>query len=264
MIYEALGFNLPFFAHLSLVLGKDKQKLSKRHGDTNCRQYRERGYLPEALLNFVALLGWSPGDDREVMGLDELIKEFDISKFNSSAAVFDDEKFQWMNSVYLRKLSNEKLWSLLKPRLKKENICLPENEEFIEKVLNVFKEKMETLNDAIKLLAPIDDTFFGISEEAKPVLQWETSPKVLSAWKIQMENMKSQFMTKEEFISIQNQVKQQASVKGKQLFMPIRVAVIGQPHGADLQSLVPLVPVKSLLKRVREVIDYSKIFSVES
>ena len=256
MIYEALGFESPFFAHLSLVLGKDKQKLSKRHGDTNCRHYREKGYLPEALINFVALLGWSPGDDLEVMSFNELIKKFDISKLNSSGAVFDEEKFRWMNSVHLRKLSNEKLWNLLKPRFEKENICLPEESVFIEKALNIFKEKMETLDDALKLLAPIDDSFFKISGEAELVLKWETSLVVLSSWKAFLEEMNSPSMTKEEFVKIQNQIKNRASIKGKQLFMPIRVAVIGQPHGADLQSLIPLIPGKSLLKRVEKVISY--------
>ncbi len=255
MIHEALGFDPPCFVHLSLVLGKDRQKLSKRHGTTSCRQYRERGYLPEALLNFVALLGWSPGGDREVMSLDELIEKFDISGLNPSGAVFDEEKFQWMNSVHLRQLSNERLWSLLKPLFEKKNICLPENREFIERVLNVFKEKMETLNDAPALLSPIDDEFFEISDEAQSVLQWETSSKVLLAWRTQVEKMNSQFMTKEEFRQIQDHIKIRAAVNGKQLFMPIRVAVIGQPQGVDLQSLVPLIARESLLKRVEKVIN---------
>ena len=263
MLYEALGFEIPHFAHLSLVLGKDKQKLSKRHGDTNCRQYREKGYLPEALVNFVALLGWSPGGDLEVMDINELIEKFDISKLNSSGAVFDEEKFQWMNSVYLRKLSHKKFWTLLKPRLEKEKVCLPEEDIFMEKAFNVFKEKMETLDDGLKLLAPVDDNFFKISEEAIPILKWETSFGVLSAWKSFLEEMDSPFMTKKEFMKLQDQIKIQISVKGKQLFMPIRVAVIGQPQGVDLQSLVPLIPLKSLLKRVDEVIHYIGTLSSE-
>lgn len=250
MVYEALGFETPEFGHMSLILGADKQKLSKRHGATSCHQYKELGYLPEALVNFIALLGWSPGGDEEIMSRDTLIEKFDITRLNPAGAVFDDEKFKWMNSVYLRELPHQKLWDHLKPLFDRENITLPESEDFIDKALTIFKTKMETFNDAIELFRPIDFKHFEVSEEAKEVLEWEETAKVFATWKSIVKAMAGMYMTAEEFDEAQNKVKEQAGVKGKKLFMPIRVAIIGKPHGADLKSLVPLIDKDSLLKRV--------------
>jgi nondiscriminating glutamyl-tRNA synthetase len=257
MIYDALGFELPEFGHLSLILGADKQKLSKRHGATSCHQYRELGYLPEALLNFVALLGWSPGGDQEIMSQNELIEKFDVSRLHSAGAVFDDEKFKWMNSVHLRNLPNLKLWDLLKPLFSKNNMTLPENEDFIDKSLNIFKTKMETLNDAIELYKPIDFKFFEISDEASEVYAWESTKNVFLEWKEILKKQASLYMSGEEFEEKQNLVKDLAKVKGKHLFMPIRVAIIGKPHGADLKSLVPLIDKNSLLSRVERALEKS-------
>lgn len=254
MVYEALGFETPTFGHLSLILGKDKQKLSKRHGATSCHQYNELGFLPEALLNFIALLGWSPGGDEEVMTRDQLIEKFDVSRLHTAGAVFDDEKFKWMNSVHLRELPHQKLWTLLKPIFEKENITLPESEDFVDKALSIFKTKMETLNDAVELFRPIDFKFFEVSEEAQDVLSWESSKKVFETWAGELNKMNAMYMTADEFEAAQNAVKAEAGVKGKHLFMPIRVAIIGKPHGADLKSLVPLIDKESLLKRVQAVL----------
>jgi glutamyl-tRNA synthetase len=256
MIYDALGFQLPEFGHLSLILGQDKQKLSKRHGATSCHQYNELGYLPEALLNFVALLGWSPGGDEEIFSLEQLIEKFDVSRLHTAGAVFDEEKFKWMNSVHLRNSPHTKLWSQLKPLFAAESITLPESEEFIDKSLNIFKLKMETLKDAIELYRPIDPKHFEISEEAQEVLDWEETPQVFKAWRAKINSLTSFYLTAEEFAEIQNQVKEEVGVKGKKLFMPIRVAIIGKPHGADLQSLVPLIERKSLIERVDKAIGH--------
>lgn len=254
MIYEALGFELPQFGHLSLILGKDKQKLSKRHGATSCHQYHELGYLPEALLNFVALLGWSPGGDEEIFSKQQLIEKFDVSRLNTSGAVFDEEKFKWMNATHLRQLPHQKLWSLLKPLFAKENIKLPESEEFIDKSLTIFKTKMETLCDAVELFRPIDSQFFEISDDAAEVLSWPSTRQVFEVWLAQLKQLKSMYLTTEDFSNIQNSVKDKAEVKGKQLFMPIRVAIIGRPHGADLQMLVPLIDRESLIHRAEKAI----------
>lgn len=252
MIYEALGFKLPQFGHLSLILGADKQKLSKRHGATSCNQYRETGYLPQALLNFVSLLGWSPGNDQEILSHEELIEKFDGTRLHTAGAVFDQEKFKWMNSVHLRNMDNQKLWNELKPLFEKENISLPENEDFIHKSLGIFKPKMETLADAPELFRPIDGKLFEVTEEAGEVLAWETTPQVFEAWEEEIQKHHNMYLTPEEFDEAQNHVKEKVGVKGKQLFMPIRVAVIGKPHGADLKSLVPLIERESLLTRVKQ------------
>ncbi|MBY0314764.1 MAG: glutamate--tRNA ligase [Bdellovibrionales bacterium] len=255
MIYEALGFKVPQFGHLSLVLGEDRQKLSKRHGATSCHEYMERGYLPEALLNFIALLGWNPGNDKEIFTRDELIQAFDITRLNPAGAVFDETKLKWMNAMHLRAMDHQKLWSLVKPVLKKNGIETPDSPEWIDRALTAFKTAMETLNDAVELCRPIDDSGFTIHSEAQEVFGWETSKKVWEAWKAGVEAA-PEYMTSEEFDKLQNQIKDQTGVKGKNLFMPIRVSVIGKPHGSELKTLVPLIHKKSLLTRVEKCLKH--------
>lgn len=250
MIYDALGFETPEFGHLSLILGSDKQKLSKRHGATSCHQYMELGYLPEALNNFIALLGWSSPKGDEIISREELISQFSVDRLNTSGAVFDPEKFKWMNATHLRALPDNQLWELLTPVLAKENIEVPNDKEWVSRALTIFKTKMETLHDAVELFKPIDLKYFEVTEEAKEVLEWENTGKVFSAWKSEVESMTTEYMTSEEFSEAQNKVKEASGVKGKFLFMPIRTAIIGKPHGADLSMLVPLINKDSLLKRL--------------
>lgn len=249
MIYEAFGYAVPKFGHLSLVLGQDRQKLSKRHGATSCNEYKERGFLPEALLNFLALLGWSPSDDREIFSIPELIQAFSETRLNPAGAVFDEEKLKWMNAMHLRALPAEELWARLQPFLKQANVQCPTDSIWIGRALDVFKSYMETLVDGVSLFKFIDDAHFKMSDEGRETLTWETSKTVLLEWKKGLASQKD-YMTTEEFEALQNSIKDLAKVKGKQLFMPIRVAVIGQPHGAELKMLVPLIHKNSLLKRV--------------
>lgn len=249
MLYEAFGYPQPKFGHLSLVLGADRQKLSKRHGATSCHEYMERGYLPEALLNFVALLGWSTTDDKEIFSVKELISAFSLDRFNPAGAVFDEEKLKWMNATHLRALNHQVLWKMLEPRLKSHGIEVPADSAWVDRALGLFKTYMETLEDAAKLFQPIDDRLYSIKEDAAEVFTWETTKKVLLAWKQGLESA-SDYMSTEDFEKLQNSIKESCAVKGKNLFMPIRVAVIGQPHGAELKILVPLLHKKSLLKRV--------------
>jgi nondiscriminating glutamyl-tRNA synthetase len=249
MLYEAFGYTVPQFGHLSLVLGEDRQKLSKRHGATSCHEYMERGFLPDALLNFVALLGWSTTDTKEIFSREELIEAFSIERLNPAGAVFDETKLKWMNATHLRALDHNVLWALVSPRLKAAGVQTPEDADWVDRALSVFKTSMETLNDAIALFKPIDDRVFTIQPDAAEVFTWESTPKVLQAWKTGLESAPD-YLSTDDFEKLQNSIKESAGVKGKQLFMPIRVAVIGQPHGAELKVLVPLIHKSSLLKRV--------------
>lgn len=249
MIYDALSFSTPEFGHMSLILGADKQKLSKRHGATSCHQYQELGYLPEALLNFIALLGWSPGGDQEILSRQEMIEKFDAYRLHPAGAVFDEEKFKWMNATHLRQLPHSELWKRVLPLLEQEAIHVPDDAEFIEASLSIFKTKMETLKDAVALYRPIDPRGFNISDAAKDVLTWEKSKNAINVWRSAIERLQRPRMSTEEFDQIQNQVKEQAGVNGKFLFMPLRAAVIGEPQGADLKMLVPLLDKNELLRR---------------
>jgi nondiscriminating glutamyl-tRNA synthetase len=253
MILQALDFPVPQFGHLSLILGADKQKLSKRHGATSCHQYREMGYLPQALLNFVALLGWSAGGDQEILSVQELIDQFSVERLQKSGAVFDEEKFRWMNSVHLRNLSDQQLWAEIQPWLENANIQVSTDPDFIQKSLTAFRPKMESLVDSVELYRPLDDQGFRLDKEASEVLSWPSTPQVLAVWKQILQQREGKPLSGEDFDQALEQVKKQANVKGKNLFMPIRVAIIGKPHGPDLKTLLPLLSVSSLLERVSKV-----------
>lgn len=251
MIYEALGFEAPLFAHMSLILGSDRQKLSKRHGATSCNQYRELGFLPEAVSNYLALLGWSPGEDREIMSVEEMTELFSTERLNKAAAVFDETKLRWVNSVHLRALPNDELWRRVQPFIERAGLRLPADSSWQARALEVFKVKMEVLSDAVELLAPFDEEGFAVADEGREVLAWESSKPVIEKWLSLVEGS-AEVISEEDFSSMQNTVKTECGVKGKFLFMPLRVSVVGKPHGAELQKVVPLMSKQQLLGRARQ------------
>lgn len=249
MIYEGMGWAIPQFGHVSLILDEDRQKLSKRKGAVACGQLKDEGYLPGALLNFVALLGWSHPEGKEIMSLDEMIAGFSLDRLHNSGAVFDRVKFKWMNAMHLRATPSKELWNLIKPFLDREKLELPSDPVWQEKSVEVFKTSMEVLADAIELYRPLSDSAFVIHAESEETLKWEPTRAVLTAWRDLLAAHPTDFLTEAEFLKIQDEVKVKANAKGKNLFMPIRVAVIGKPHGTELKTLIPLMKKSSLIQR---------------
>lgn len=256
MIYEALGFDLPQFGHLSIILGPDKQKLSKRHGATSCKEYAERGYLPEALNNFLALLGWSSPMGQEILSIKDLVAQFNPERLHSAAAVFDEQKLKWMNATHLRALDHKELWKNLEPFFKEAGLSFQEDPEWQDRAVSVFKTSMETLRDAIELFRPLAQGPLDITDEGKDALSWDTSRSVVEKWQELVASQKQDYMTEEQFLQLQDRIKEECQVKGKQLFMPIRVAIIGKPHGAELKTLVPLLDKQSLLARAQAALNH--------
>lgn len=249
MIYEAMGWQTPEFGHMALILDEDRQKLSKRKGAVACGQLKEEGYLNSAVLNFIALLGWSHPEGKEIMSVEDMIQAFDISRLNPAGAIFDRVKFKWMNAMHLRALPNMELWNLMQPFLAREKMELPQDPQWQERSVAVFKTSMETLVDAIELYRPLNDKSYVILPESEETLKWEPTKAVLTAWRDLVKAHPSDYLTEEEFLKIQDEVKNQTGAKGKNLFMPIRVAVIGKPHGTELKILVPLIKKSSLVER---------------
>lgn len=254
MIYEACGWEPPKFGHMSLILNEERQKLSKRQGAVSCGEFREMGYLPEALNNFLALLGWSSPEGKEILSMSEMVDQFSLDRLNPAGAVFDVKKLRWMNSVYLRALPERELWTRIVPFLREAHLELPADLEWQDRALRVFKTSMEVLKDAVELFKPISDKHFVVAEESKEALGWELSRSVLQTWLQQLENHPSEYMSEAEFVTLQDVVKNATGAKGKHLFMPLRVAVIGKPHGAELKILVPLLSLKSLRHRAQNVL----------
>ena len=160
MLYEALGWDVPAFAHVPMILGSDGKRLSKRHGATAVGQYREEGILPHAMVNFLALLGWSPGDDTEVMELDELVERFSLDRINKKSAVFDTEKLEWLNGQHLSRASAESLAPEVVDRLVVEGLASPEE----------LARRRAWLHDLIDLLKTRARTVEDIADRARPYL----------------------------------------------------------------------------------------------
>lgn len=259
MLYEAFSYPLPKFGHLSIILGEDKKKLSKRHGATSVHEYKEKGYLQEALNNFLTLLGWSSPKGDEVMSLEEILAQFDIDRFKAASAVFDEAKMKWMNATHLRALPNQELWGRVSEFLKSEGLDPAKEEawqdiDWQSRALELYKPRMETLKDAIANFTFLSEEKFEISEKGADALTWDSSKAVVEKWKELLSDTNKDFISSEEFGEMQNQVKESCGVKGKHLFMPLRVAAIGVPSGADLTELVPLIPRENLIKRAEKVI----------
>lgn len=250
MIYEGMGWQTPEFGHISLVLDDDRQKLSKRKGAVACDQFKNEGYLPDAIKNFIALLGWSHPEGKEVMSPLEMQTAFSLDRVHAAGAVFDRVKLKWMNAMHLRSLPDAKLWEMTEPFLKAAGVAYPHDPVWQGRSIEVFKTSMETLADAVPLYKLLDDRAFEIAPEAAEVYGWgEPTKATLAAWREQVTAHPREDFTADEFLKMQDEVKAKAGVKGKNLFMPIRVAVIGKPHGTELKTLVPLMKKASLMKR---------------
>ncbi|MBI3558687.1 MAG: glutamate--tRNA ligase [Deltaproteobacteria bacterium] len=259
MLYEAYGWPLPQFGHMSLILGADRSKLSKRHGATSVHQYNEEGYLREALLNFLVLLGWSsPTENKEIMTIDEMVRDFSLDRLNKAPSVFDPVKLKWMNGQYIKAYPLAELTRLTMPFLKKSELPIAGHDEaWIARALDVIRGNLETLADAPRFLRIFFDETFDIEPDAVAVKSEPTFTAVAGALKAALEKHLTgagDNLTSDDFAKIQDQVKVASGAKGKGLFMPMRVVLTGHAHGPDLKLIVPLLGTKRSLARIEKVL----------
>ncbi|HDR04113.1 MAG TPA: glutamate--tRNA ligase [Candidatus Marinimicrobia bacterium] len=246
LLYQYLGWNPPLFAHLPLLLNSDRSKLSKRQGDVAVEDYLLNGYLPEALNNYLALLGWNPGTDEEFFSMAQLIELFSLERVNKSGAVFDPVKLKWMNSRYIQQLSPEKITKIVEPFIK--NCQLTSEKTAI--IVPALQNNIQTLSDMpdeIKKLQtapqkPNDD-------EALTLINAGSTRLLFEAFIQECENL--QIMTALKFKETMKLVQKRHSIKGKLLWMPIRLALTGEMHGPDLASISAFLDVKEITKRMK-------------
>ncbi|MFH1068853.1 MAG: glutamate--tRNA ligase family protein, partial [Candidatus Glassbacteria bacterium] len=238
MLYRALGSQPPLFAHIPMILGPDHKLLSKRHGATSLAEYRQSGYLPEALINYLSLLSWSSASGDEFLPLDRLVREIDFDRLGQSAAVFDPEKLRWLNGKHLRELSEDRLADLF-ASFAGEGRKLFDDSQWRE-ITSACREKVELLTDIIGLL----DNFTGrpaaiTDEEDRRMLAQEEARRVLSEMAGRLENLAS--ADAETLKNLFTAVSQAVSVKGKLLYMPVRLALTGRRHGPELPRIMSVI-----------------------
>ncbi|KHN30858.1 glutamate--tRNA ligase, chloroplastic/mitochondrial-like [Glycine soja] len=246
LIYKALGFPMPYFAHVSLILAPDRSKLSKRHGATSVGQFREMGYLPEAMVNYLALLGWGDGTENEFFTLDQLVEKFTIERVNKSGAIFDSTKLRWMNGQHLRARPSEELTKLIAEYWKTSGLLTVSDGPFIDEAVHLLKDGIDLINDADKALAnllsyPVHSTLQ--SDEAESVLLdnlSEFAASLLAAY----DSGDLVAALEEGHTGWQKWVKgfgKSLKRKGKSLFMPLRLLLTGKLHGPDMGASVALL-----------------------
>lgn len=253
LIYRALGFEVPKFAHLPVILGEDRSKLSKRHGAVSVMNYREEGYLPEALFNYLCLLGWSPPDsDREIFSKEELIELFDLKDVNSAPAVFNREKLRWMNGVYIREvISLDRLYEVALPFLREAGYEV-EDEAYVRKVLERTRDAYETFKEMVHKLKPFFVDEFDIPEEMLSYLEDMRSFEVLSAFVEKLRNR--ELNTPEEVKALAKEIQKELGVKPKEIWHSLRIALTGQLEGVGIDVLLSTLPKERVIYRIERVL----------
>ncbi|HAR36741.1 MAG TPA: glutamate--tRNA ligase [Acidobacteria bacterium] len=266
LLYQALGWKVPVFAHLSMVMGKDNTRLSKRHGATSVDQFRRDGILAEALCNYLSFLGWSPPEGREVLSLKELVGLFDLSRVSRSAAIFDYEKLYWLNRQHLKLLPPEKKLELALPYLQEAGLVGkepgPAQRDWLTRAIEVLIEGVDKFSDLPQKFSLLFEFDPGkMDEEARAIIQAESARKVLAAFLQKTAGLKE--FNYEIFAGLTGEIKKATGIKGKELFHPLRVALTARASGLELDKFIPLVEegsrldfprkIKGCLERLKEI-----------
>lgn len=246
LIYKALGFSMPYFAHVSLILAPDRSKLSKRHGATSVGQFREMGYLPQAMVNYLALLGWGDGTENEFFTLKQLVEKFTIERVNKSGAIFDSTKLRWMNGQHLRAIPSEALTELIGQHWKSTGTLKDSDGSFVDEAVQLLKDGIDLITDSDKALTnlfayPLHATL--ASSEGKVVVE-DKLPEVSASLVAAYDSGELIAALEEGHTGWQKWVKgfgKSLKRKGKSLFMPLRVLLTGKLHGPDMGASVLLL-----------------------
>jgi len=253
-IYRALGINTPEFAHIPLILGSsDKAKLSKRHGAASPLEYRDMGYLPHALLNFLTLLGWAPGDNRELMNRNEIIENFSIEKINDRNAVFDSQKLDWMNGVYIRKMSMEELVNIALGELKKTGLIKDTKDvdiDKISKIVGLIQERLKKFSEIPQLINYFFDKPIYEEKAVRKFLKKDGVTQMLQELcktieKVEPFDIETLESAVREFI-------EKKGLKVGKVIHPVRVALTGRAASPPIFDVMQVLGKQTCLKRIAD------------
>ena len=258
-IYEALGYKPPKFGHISLILGEDHKKMSKRHGATSVTEYRNMGYLPEAVVNYLALLGWTPKGEQEIFTEEELIKQFSMKRVSSNDAVFDINKLNWINFQYMKKLDADQLYALIFPFLVKagyvDAAVSEEKKDWLKKVIWFMKDHIYFAGQAADELRFFFEDMPKITDEdILAVMKEETSGKLLKAF---IEDLKAlETFDQAEIKKCFNACMKAQGIKGKAAYEPTRIALTGVTQGPGMFEMMELFGREKTMDRPEAALAY--------
>lgn len=250
LFYEALGLPIPEFGHMPLILGKDGAKLSKRHGGVSVREYRDEGFLPEALANYLILLGWMPKDEKEIMPLERAVREFEITSMNDVQAKFDLDKLRWINSEYILAAPDERLLPLVRDRLKAAGLDISGRDDaYIAKVLGLYKVRIKTLAE----LPAMTDFFFrddfAMEEEGRGQLEKPGARESVGLFAARLDALAD--FRHDALESACRELAAEKGLKPAAVIHPTRAAVSGKTKGAGLFEMMEVLGKEIVMKRMR-------------
>lgn len=256
LIYEALGAEVPRFAHTSSILGNDRKKLSKRHGAATLMEYKDEGYLPQAMRNFLALLGWTHPEAMETMVDDDMIKAFKLDRFSKSPAIFDTAKLRHLNAWHIKNMNLDEITELFIPYLVnggflKENYT-EEEHAWAKKLVSVIRHNCVVLSDIVKYVPVFFENDFELTDEMKEMVNKEESKKLLQFIKNDIENTDE--ITDEYMKALIKKAQKETGLKGPNLYHPIRYVLTGSSAGSELSHICELLGKKNVLYRLSKYI----------
>ncbi len=256
-LYKALGWEEPTFVHLPTVLNKNRKKLSKREGDVSVEDFKKRGYLPEGLINYLALVGWSPEDEKEIFSLEDLEKVFTFERVGKSGGIFDKDKLDWVNAHYIKEYPLEKIIELSKSFVEESGYMTRED---IEKDPHYYEIMIATIRDSLSRLDEIKDRIgfifdeFKISEEsALEVLKGESVKELLQAGLELVDEIDA--FDEENSKTFMKTLQKKTGIKGKNLYMPFRAAISGNVHGPEMNNIILLLGKEKIQERLKETLE---------
>ncbi len=256
LLYQALAWRPPIFAHHPLILGPDRSPLSKRHGATAVSQYREEGFLPEALENYLVLLGWTPPSDQETLSMERMVEEFSIQDVSKSAPVYNRKKLEWLNSNYLRTKEDGQLSELLIPYLRKSGVRVDQTHDlWLNQISAILKDNLVVLSEVDQYLGIFFDEKFFFEEGAKTIVQDPRNRETLGSVLRFLED--SSDIRWEEQDPLLPQLEKRTGQKGKSLYAPLRAAITGKTRGPELVKTLPLLGRERIIQRLRMALQLS-------
>ncbi len=247
LLYDSFGWEKPIYIHVAMVLGEDGNKLSKRNGDASFMDLYNEGYLPEAIVNYLAFLGWSPETNEEIFSLDELIKAFDPKRISKSSSTYDVKKLRWINSHYIKKLDAESLYNLTYKHLEKAYDLSKKSKSWITDLLLLYQGELKYGKEIVEL-TKLFFSDYNICEECKEFMKEEGIDNTIKIFKNEIEQLTS--WTIENINNAINNTKEKANVKGKMLYMPIRIKTTGVMHGPELDKTLYLLGKEKVIQNL--------------